>query len=123
MQSGRSADPFLFGGGGGARRDAMTMTGLNPEEWVALVGGKQMLAGPPPGYRGQPHRRLSSEYFLTLLTEEWKEFTPPESPELTEYKAQGHKTGVYAVSTDLMFVWDPEFRSIAETYASCESCK
>lgn len=58
---------------------------------------------------------LSSDYFETLLTEQWEEFTVPESG-LVQYKAK--KKEIYVLRSDVLLLTDPELKAVAQEYAA-----
>eukprot|EP00912_Choanoflagellata_sp_UC4_P001026 UC4_evm1s634 len=59
--------------------------------------------------------RITNNYFVSLLEETWEEYVV-ESSGKKQFKAVGKE--LYMLKTDMMLLYDPEFTSIVEEFAS-----
>lgn len=99
-------------------RDRMEVTGLTVRQAVALAGRPrsptQMRRLGFSGSYTDSFTTLSNEFYKLLLTETWEEVPGSGG---AEYRAIG-KADVFLLSTDLALLWDAEFKSVVQEYAS-----
>jgi catalase (peroxidase I) len=100
------------------RREAQ-QNGLSDREIVALSArlrspGQMMRSGFYGTWTTQGIGMLSNQYFITLLTETWAEYTTPGG--MLEYKAAGKE--LYMTPYDLNLKWDSTYLAIAEEFAA-----
>lgn len=102
-------------------KESMKIMGLSNREMTVLIGGGHSLGKKHytrSGFNGPwtpDPTRLSNDYFQTLLSEEWEEFTVPQTGK-KQFKAKGKD--LFMLKADLMFKIDAEFLAITHEYAS-----
>lgn len=98
-------------------RDRMKVMGLSVPQFVALAGRprspSQMVWLGYGGSYTQDPTTVSNAFYKILLSERWEKVPGSGG---AEYQAVG-KPGVYALATDLVFVWDNEFKAQSVVYA------
>lgn len=98
-------------------RDRMKIMGLSVAQMVALAARPRspshMIRLGYSGSYTQDPTAVSNVFFNTLLSETWE--SVPGS-DVDEYQAVGN-ADVYALSTDLALIWDPEFKAQAVMFA------
>jgi hypothetical protein len=100
-------------------RDQQEISGLTPRQWVVLHGRLrsstyQVLQGYSGSWTAQA-TSLSNAYFVTLLNYTWQLQTSAAG--LNEYTAV-EGSGVYMTPHDVALIWDAQYLSIVQEYAS-----
>jgi catalase (peroxidase I) len=100
-------------------RDQQEISGLTPRQFVVLHGRLrsstyQVLQGYSGSWTSQA-TSLSNAYFVTLLNYTWQ--LQSSSSGLNEYAAV-EGTSVYMTPSDVALIWDAEYLSIVQEYAS-----
>merc|ERR1712070_973696 len=94
--------------------------GLSSREMTVLNGGGHSLgkmhlarSGFDGAWTPDP-TNLTNSWFKTLLSEDWEEYTVPETGK-KQFKAKGKN--LFMLNSDLLFKYDAELMAIVEEYA------
>lgn len=109
-------------------RDVMEVMGLTPREWVALIGGGHSLGEmhrDRSGFRDgswttQP-ATLDNEWFINLLDLEWEEVKTEQEDQVEYQSITSTGRVLYMLKTDMLILFDPEYKAIAQEYAQNET--
>ncbi len=103
-----------------ASRDNMKIMGFPPHLWVALAGRPRSIVQQLRlGYSGsysQDSTQFSNQYFQVLLANQWK--LNSNKTIVPEYKSVDKN--LYMMESDLVLIWDNEFKAIVQEYAMDE---
>jgi len=102
-------------------KESIQVMGLTMREMTALNGGGHSLGRmhvAVSGFEGawtSTPTKVSNEYFVRLLSEDWEPYTVPKTQAM-QYKAKGKE--LFMLKSDLLFRTDAELQAIAQEYAS-----